>query len=80
MAPTPAAAQIVRKSTDDRIGHSIYQQGNKNACAHEVVGQAENLAVEDQQQIGEAGFLCAIGDSTHPVIELGTQCGGGGRG
>ena len=70
MASAPARAQVVRQIPDRRVGHGIEDQGEEEREGDLVRGQADDLAVEEQQQIGETVGLGALGDGAEAVGQL----------
>ena len=76
----PARAPVVRNLADQRVGNGVEDHGDHDHQTHHVGRHADDLIVEDQQQVGEALVLHPEGDGAEAVEQLGGQAELLGRG
>ena len=61
MAPADGCPQVVGPVADDRVRHSVHDQGNHQRHGDEPRRHTKHLAVIEQQEIIEAVILHALG-------------------
>ena len=73
MATPPARAGVVRPVTDDRIAEGIEDERDQECCPCKRRLQPHHGAVKEQQEIGKAVVLDAVGYGAKAVGEADAQ-------
>ena len=76
MPSPPARSEIVRKVAYGRIRYRVEKQCDEQREGHRTRRQADDLAVEEQQQIGETIRLRALRDGAEAIDDLGAEVSG----